>query len=224
MKKLLCIIIALICVFSVCSCSKFDEDYVYDGHSLIGKWIEKTKNYASYGAYEFFKDGTVKYTEYSYGIERSSITGTYTVEKNNLVEKYYYEYSDTVKFVEHRFSIKNDTIVMRELDQSNQMVEIDVIYIPYEDKFSEGDEELLGTWYDTEESGEFWTFNKDLTGFTSNGEFTYSIRYSVHKNKIYIAYESIPGVIDALVELKYNVRGDKLTIKGSGIKIVLERK
>lgn len=224
MKKFLCIIIALVCVLSVCSCSKFDEDYVYDGHSLIGKWIEKTKNNAEYGSYEFFENGVVEYTAYSYGIERSSIKGTYTVEKNNLVEKYYYEYSDTTKYIEHRFSIKKDTLVMLELDESNQMQEIEVVYVPYEDKFTEIDEELLGTWYDTESEGESWTFNNDMTGSASNGSFTYSIRYSVKRNKIYIAYESIPGVIDALVEMKYNVRGDKLIIKGSGVKLVLEKK
>ena len=225
MKKLICAFLVIACLIPLTvGCSKYDEDYVYDGHSLVGKWMEKKYDEEYYVSYEFSKDGVITLKEYNYGIEVSSTVGTYTVEDKNLLVAKYVNYDGTVQHVENRFSMKEDMIVMLYLDHSNQMEEKEMILVPFDVDFNEGDEDLYGEWYDTENKEEFWRFNKDFTGSTYNGTYEYSIKYSVNGRKIYVAYESIPGVVDAIVELKYKINGDTLTIKGEGVELTLERK
>lgn len=230
MKKIICVLLILCCFVPLVSCSKFDEDYVYDGHSLIGKWMEKDYDEEYYISYEFFEDGRIETVDYSYGIQIDSSVGTYTVDKNVLVARFVDNYSGSVQYVENRFSMKDDLLVMLYLDSSNQMEEKEMILVPFDVDFNEGDEELYGTWQDKNNPNEIWTFNDDFTGTASikDYEITYHLRYSVNGKKIYISYEPIEGVFEGIVEMKYKIKDDTLTIKGeypSGevMELVLER-
>ena len=80
------LIIAAICVTAclIFGGSNFDENYRYDGHSLIGKWREKSYDEVSYISYEFYENGKVELKEYSYGIELKSTLGTYSVDVNKI--------------------------------------------------------------------------------------------------------------------------------------------
>ena len=222
MKRLLCFLLVCITLISVGGCSKFDEDYVYDGHSLIGKWMEKDYDFEYYISYEFFENGEVEVKEYYYGIEVSSMRGAFFVEKN-VLKTQFIEYNGNVQHIENRFSMKDDMLVMLYLSEENQMEEKEMVLIPFDVESIEPNEELCGTWRDTSDPSEVWTFNKDLTGTVANADYTYTIKYSLKGKKLYIAYESVPGVIDSLVEVKYKVKNDKLTIKGEGVKLVFEK-
>ena len=113
MKKILLlslIALSLICLFS-CG-SKFDEDYVYDGHSLVGKWQEEDYNEEYYITYEFFEDGRFEHCQYAYGIETAKAEGTYTAEGNKFVVEFK-NYDNTSSYVENKFCItENGELIM----------------------------------------------------------------------------------------------------------------
>lgn len=229
MKRIACIFLICICLFAVVSCgSEFDENYVYDGESLIGKWCDKDYKESGYEAYEFFKDGAVELTEYYYGIKFKTVKGVYTVDKN-VIEIDIEGYDGTVVHYEHKFCItdKGELRIIY-LSEKDQMTEEEMVLVPYEDDFNEGDSSLLGTWEDKNNPGELWTFKKDFTGTISNEESSYKMHYSVNDGKIYMAYEFVDGVKQGLVGFDYKIKGNTLEMKskidGTKIEYSFERK
>lgn len=232
MKRIACILLVLICSFCIFACSKFDESYVYDGKSLIGKWCEEDYDEASYITYEFFKDGTAELREYKYGIEFSKDTGTYTVDKNVMIIKFVEEYSSSVYYVENKFSITEDgELVMVYLDKNDEMSEEEMVLVPYNIDFVEDNSSIVGTWEDKAHKGEYWTFKKDYTGTISaggGGGASYTFYYSVNDDCIYIANEFVPGIKNDLIRYDFDVDGDTLeletTINGTDVKLSFTRR
>ncbi len=228
MKRIACIFLICICIFTVASCSKFDENYVYDGESLIGKWYEKDYDESYYIAYDFFENGTVEQTEYYYGIKFGTVSGAYTVDKN-VIEIDLDRYDGTIIHYEHKFCItdKGELIIIY-LSEKDQMTEEEMVLVPYKDDFNEGDKSLFGTWEDKNNPGELWTFKEDFTGTIANKESSYEMHYSVNDGKIYMAYEFVDGVKQGLVEFKYKIKGNTLEIEskidGTKIEYSFERK
>ena len=216
MKKTLILFLLLItalCLFSCGELEKFDENYVYDGHSLVGKWQEEDYDRSFYITYEFSKDGKFEQKQYRYGIEVRSESGTYTAENNKFIIEFK-NYDGTSSFVENKFSItEQGELVMVYLDQSNQMEEKEMILVPFDIAHSEADTELIGSWEDKANEGEIWTFNSDYTGTIFGGGYTYKFYYSVLGGKLYIANELIEGTLNDLVEYEYEIDGTSLTIE-----------
>lgn len=213
MKKIICFLLVCLCVFSFVACSEFDKDYVYDGHSLLGKWREKEFSDRYYISYEFLENGDVLLNEYNYGIEMSSIVGKYSVNVNRILIDIT-NYDKTIIHYEYKFCIteKGELIVIY-LDE-NQMTEKEMALVPYDIEYNADVSNLLGTWEDTNNRGEYWTFNEDYTGSVSNEDISYKMYYSVKKDNIYMAYEFVEGVKQNLVEFDYKIKDGILTLKG----------
>ena len=229
MKKLLLISLVVISVFCLFSCgSKFDEDYVYDGHSLVGKWQEEDYDESFYITYEFFADGKFEQRQYSYGIETSWSQGTYTAEGNKFVVEFK-NYDNTSSYVENKFCITEDReLVILYLDEKNQMEEKEMVLVPFNITHSETDQKLLGTWEDAAHEGEFWTFNNDFTGTIFGGGYTYKFYYSIHDDTLYIANELIEGTLNDLIGYEYEISGSTLTIEteisGTDVKLSFNKR
>ena len=214
MKKIICLLLVCLCVFSFIACSDFDKDYVYDGHSLLGKWREKNYEDSYYISYEFFDNGEVDLCHYNYGIKMTSILGKYTVDTNEILIDIT-GYDKTVAHFQYKFCItdKGELIVIY-LD-NDQMREKEMTLVPYDIEYNEDNSGLVGKWEDTNNRGEYWTFNEDYTGSVSNEEISYKMYYSIKENKLYMAYEFVEGVKQGLVGFEYKINGDTLTINGS---------
>ena len=230
MKKIICILLLSICIFGLISCGdiEFDENYVYDGTSLIGKWYEKDYDESYYISYEFFDGGKIEQTEYYYGIEFSTVSGTYTVDTNRIsidIERY----DGTKVHYENKFCIneKKELIIVY-LSEKDQITEEKMVLVPFKSDFNEGDPALIGTWEDKDNPGELWKFNGDYTGEIFNEKSSYKMYYSVNDGNIYMAYEFVEGVRQNLVEFDYKIKGDTLELKckidGTKVEYSFERK
>ena len=215
MKKIICVfaLIVMLACFGSCG-SLYDGDYVYDGVSLIGKWCEKDYEDKYYFSYEFFENGKVEWTEYYYGIKFSTVLGDYTVDGNEITTKVT-NYDGTVETVKQKFSITDKReLVIIYLSSNDQMTEEEMVLVPFDIDFNEDNSFLVGSWEDTDNPGEVWTFNSDYSGKIENSEYGYKMYYSVKGKKLYMAYEFVDGVRQGLVEFNYTVKGNTLTIKG----------
>ncbi len=217
MKKILLLSVLLLCALCLFSCGdgldKFDENYEYDGHSLVGTWQEEEYDRSFYITYEFSADGKFKQKQYSYGIEVKSEEGSYSAEKNKFTVEFK-NYDGTSSFVENKFCIteKGELIVVY-LDEKNQMEEKEMVLVPLNIKHSDTDTDLIGTWEDKDNEGEFWSFNRDFTGTIFGGGYTYKFYYSIVDEKLYIANEFIEGTLNDLTEYEYEIDGSTLTIE-----------
>ena len=228
MKRFICAVLVCVCFISLVACSKFDENYVYDGRSLVGTWCDENYDEKGYESYNFYEDGTVELVQYYYGIEFQRVSGTYSAEGNKMVIDIK-QFDDTNVHYEHKFCItdKGELVVIY-LSEKDQMTEEEMVLKPFNNEFNEGDTSLVGTWEDTNNRGEYWSFNSDFTGKVSNETSEYKMYYSVHGGKLYMAYEFVEGVKQSLVELDYKVSGNTLTLEGkidgTSLKYSFERK
>ena len=219
--------IVCLCIFLFAGGSEFDENYVYDGKSLLGKWCEEDYEESSYISYEFFENGTVELVEYSYGIEMKKIVGTYSVKVNEIIIDYE-KYNGNIEHSENKFCItESGKLVIIYLSNNDQITEEEMVLIPFDVKFNEDNSEIVGLWEDSANPGEYWTFNKDYTGTVStivdkDEKFEYGLVYSVADGYFYIAFEFVPGVKQYLVEFEYEVDGDTLYLEGEFNGEVLE--
>lgn len=230
MKRIICFIVACLSLFCLFSCGNkdgdnsdlykdyvFDENYVYDTEKkpLVGKWQEKAYGIHSYVSYEFFADGRFEQVSYQYGIEFNRSEGTYTVDKNKFVVAFP-KYDGTVEYVENKFNITDKgEILMLYLDLENQIVEKKMVLVPFEIKPSEDTSAIVGTWEDKAHEGEFWSFKEDLTGVIYGNGYSYNFHYTIHNGRLYIANELIPGIMNDLVEYKFDAKGGSLTISAN---------
>ena len=235
MKKIICIAALLcLCALALFGCSQFDEDYVYDGHSLIGKWCEQDYEDDYYISYEFFEGGKIEMKEYYYGIEFSCVEGVYSASGHEIIIDVM-GFNGTQKHYQHKFSMNDDgdELVIVYLNEDDQMTEEEMILVPYDVDFNEDNSSLVGSWQFEDSPGEYWTFNKDYTGDISlvAGDYTQrqcKLYYSVNGDYLYMAYEFVEGVKQNLVEFEYEVDKDTLTlwgeINGTEVEYTLERK
>ena len=229
MKKIICLAVVATCIFCLFSCgSKFDPNYEYDGHSLVGIWCEEDYSPSEYYTYEFTAENTMILRYYHYGILFDTSVGSLTIGKNVFTVTYE-NYDGSKTYVENKFCITEDgELVMVYLDASNEMEEVEMVLVPCNIDFVEDNSAVIGTWEDTERPGEFWTFNKDYTGSIFGNGYTYKFYYSVNDDSIFIANEFIEGALNDLIEYEFSVKGDKLsigtTINGTSIKFTFERK
>ena len=214
MKKfILCtlLLITILCV-SACGCgkyiSKYDENYVYDGESLVGIWQEKEPNEQEYQTYEFFSDGTVVRSVYSFGILMQSEEATYKIEGDNtMVVKWNNGYTDKNDFSITR---KNVLVICQVLDSKTLEMEL----IPYELDYNKANNDIVGSWRSTENKNEIFTFNKDYTGKASGSMGEDSFLYSLKEDNLFISYEIDENIKAPVEAVSYKVSGDTLTLTG----------
>ena len=249
MKKIaLSLILILIACLTLVSCSDYDEDYVYDGTALVGKWQEKDFDEGFYKIYDFKADGTVTYTYYTYGMifdtEYGVSTQKYKVEGNNtlvITQKYNGKEVDT----RVNFSIdeKGNFVMVSDGDEINKLE-------PYKLEYDEVSP-LMGKWVDknvvngVEQTDLFWfcgdsecyifpnvsgKIGDDVDEFTKdyiNSEvgFVDTMLYSTKGKKIYLCFADDTIISeDSVLHGEYKIENGKLTIISDGETVVeLER-
>ena len=188
MKKIVFAI--LICALSLClfACgSDFDENYVYDGKSLVGTWQEKEIDYADYYTYEFSENGKMVLKQFIYGMEISSEEGTYTV-KDNKLEVLFPEDNGTTSVVENRFSItENGELIMVRLSTVNEIEEVETVYVSHTPVFNL-ENPLVGTWENSAVEDELWIFCEDMVITIPNDIKEEKMLYSVKDDKVSMLY------------------------------------
>ncbi|MBO5312330.1 MAG: hypothetical protein J6B29_00045 [Clostridia bacterium] len=229
MKRIIWVLALLVLCIGLSSCDKslFDENYVYDGTSLLGKWQSEDKEDGYYYSYEFFDNGKVEWKEYSYGIEFSVELREYTAQGHEITLKAT-RYDGTVSTEKNKFTITEDgKLVIVYLD-ADAMTEKESVLVPFENDFNEDADRIFGSWEDRDNPGEIWSFNEDFSGSIADDKNSYTIYYSVKDKRLYIAYEFVPGVKQSLVQYDMDLDGDTLSLKckieGETVKYVLERK
>ena len=218
MKKI--IFTLTICALALClfACgSKFDENYVYDGESLVGTWQEEKIDYADYYTYEFAKDGKMVLKQFIYGMEISSEEGTYTVT-DNKIEVLFPEENGTTSVIENRFSITEDgELVMVRLSTVNQIEEVEAVYVPHTPVFNLANP-LAGTWENNAVEDELWIFDENMEITIPNAVKEEKMLYAVDENKVYMLYLIDSGEHKLFLEtplvFDYELNGNTLKLFG----------
>lgn len=209
MKRLLFIILALCALLVLFSCgSEYNKDYVYDGVSLIGKWQESSLDENYYQTYEFFENGSVVCSSYSYGIWLQSIEGQYRIEGKNTI---ILTYADGI-INENRFSInEGKRLVIQTVDGVEAQ---ELILVPYEPIFNLTNP-IVGSWVSTDNENEVFTYNEDFTGKIYNEKNEYIFDYAVKDSYLYMSYEFIEGFHQGISITKFEINGNILTLSGN---------
>ncbi len=218
MKKIVAIVSIIICVITamlLCSCDLYDEDYIYDGSSLIGKWVDEDLNSNSYDVYEFIGNENVILTTNCRGIELERLEGTYTVEDNNKIvinSKFGKEYI--------RFSITKDgRLVVLTLNDLDRPAEEERVMVKYNLEYNNGENKLVGTWKSKDNENEKFIFNEDFTGksvgLSSKGEVVeYKLYYSYKNTELNIIIEYMIGYEEMVRTTEFKIENNILTMSG----------
>ncbi len=219
MKKILItvsIIVCLLLAMLLSSCDLYNKNYVYDGTSLIGKWVDEELNTGSYDVYEFVDDKNVILTTNCQGIELNRLEGTYTVEDNN---KIVIQSGFGKEYI--RFSITKDgRLVILTLDDMNMPSEDERVMSKYNLEYNKGENKLLGTWKSLDNENEKFVFNEDFTGksigLSSKGEvIEYKLYYSYKENELNIIIEYMIGYEEMVRTTEFKVEKNILTMSGA---------
>ena len=208
---------ALICVvLCLFACDKseavdenaYNENYEYDGTSLVGKWREEGYIDDQYQIYEFGSDGRVSCTLYSFGIEIGRLEATYSIEgSNTLVINWNENQVD-----KNNFSIsKNNVLVITQIASASTQ---EMRFVPYDLKYNISNEELCGSWRSNSSTGEIFTFYEDYTGRVSGLGEAYDFLYSTNESTIFMSFDFVGGS-QHTEGLSYKVEGDTLTLTGT---------
>lgn len=199
--------------------SGYNSKYVYDDVSLVGVWQEKDFENNTYKIYDFRNDKKVIVSLYVCGIEaiRDELSTYRTEDKNTLIITY--TVNGNPINGEYKFSISDDksTLVLREGTKN-------IVLEKYNLEYNE-DTSIFGTWDSTEREGVSYTFNEDYSGITTEGEKKNNILFSTQGDKFNLFInENLPidGYTlkeDFVVEYKYEIENDTLTLKGSDGKV-----
>ena len=219
MKKILLtvsIIACLLLAMLLSSCDLYNKNYVYDGTSLIGKWVDEELNTGSYDVYEFVDDKNVILTTNCHGIELNRLEGTYTVEDNN---KIVIQSGFGKEYI--RFSITKDgRLVILTLDDMNMPSEDERVMSKYNLEYNKGENKLLGTWKSLDNENEKFVFNEDFTGksigLSSKGEvIEYKLYYSYKGSELNIIIEYMIGYEEMVRTTEFKVEKNILTMSGT---------
>lgn len=219
MKKLIAILSLTLCLISLSmlvSCgSHYNGDYVYDGTSLIGKWVDKKIQSNSYDVYEFIDENKVILTTNCRGITLDKLEGTYEVtDKNQIV------ISSTFGKEYIRFSITKDSeLVLVILDDMNRPAEGERVMKKYDLNYNIGTNNLIGTWKSVDNENEKFVFNEDFTGksvglSTKGDPVEYKLYYSYTDKEINIIIEYMIGYEEMVKTSNYKIEGNTLTMYG----------
>ena len=232
--KRLSISVLILCLMSIlllCGCDKkqYDKKYVYDGSSLIGKWVDDKIDENAYDVYEFIDNENVILSTNCRGIELNTLKGTYTVQNNNEIV-----IQSTFGKEYIRFSItKDQKLVLLALDDMNNPAEKERVMSKYNLSYNQGENKLLGTWKSKDNPNEKFVFNEDFTGksvgISSKDEVVeYKLYYSYKDSQLNIIIEYMIGYDEQVKTANYKIEGDTLTMfgtdkEGKEIKILFER-
>lgn len=217
MKKLLIISVLILSFACLISCgSKYDEEYVYDGGALVGKWQEESLDEKYYITYEFLADGKLIQTAYVYGIEIEQEIGSYEAKGSKLT--LIFDDNGTPVRIDNKFTITDSgELVMVYLSKQNQMQEMEAIYIPYEMEYNQ-ENPLVGTWENTAVEDELWIFGDDFVLTMPNEIKTEKLAYSIKDGTLYLLYMIDPGehklFSDTPLIFKFDIDGDTLELDG----------
>ena len=219
MKKILSLTLVIFCIIpllTLIGCGeKYNENYVYDGESLIGKWVDEEIQANSYDVYEFIDESKVILTTNCRGIELDRLEGAYTVTENNQIV---IESEFGMEYI--RFSITNDgRLVLLILDDMNRPAEGERIMKKYDLQYNAGKNRLLGTWKSLDDPNEKFVFNEDFTGksigLSSKGNpIEYKLYYSYTDKEINIIFEYMIGYEEMVKTSNYKIDGNVLTMYG----------
>ncbi len=232
MKRIMTALFVLLCLMFVillCGCSKYNKNYVYDGTSLIGKWIDEELNEDAYDVYEFIDGENVVLTTNCRGIKLKELRGTYTVEDNNKIviqSDFGKEYI--------RFSVtKKGKLVLLTLNDMDRPSEEERVMEKYNLDYNAGENKLVGTWRSVNIEGEKFVFNGDFTGksvkLNANGdEIEYKLYYSYKGSELSIIIEYMIGYEEQVGTTEFRVENNVLTLLGSDgdgndIELIFER-
>ncbi len=214
MKKIIIALLLISLALGIASCgcdkyvSKYDESYIYDGTSLIGIWQESEYKDQEYQTYEFFQNGKVICTVYSFGIEMQHIDATYSIDGDNtLVINWKNGMIDRNNF---SISNKNVLVICQVLDSKTTEMEL----VPYNMEYNKSSNDIVGSWRSADNKTEVFTFNQDYTGSASNPTSSYSFHYSLKGTSLFISNEIIEGIMEPVETVEYKVEGDTLTLAG----------
>ncbi len=207
---LLCLVLSLSLVLLVsCGEPSVDKDYIYDGHSLIGKWREEEYDPSFYQTYEFTSDGKVICKTHKYGIDLQSLSGTYKVDDNN---KLIISYSDGITDT-NPFSIdRGGKLTMQILSSENFGY---MCLVPYDLEYNLLNDDIIGSWESVDNKNEIFTFNKDYTGSIKGGNEEYFFTYSLNGNELCMCVEFVPGFKDektSFMLMEYTAHSGKLVL------------
>lgn len=208
-------LLAIIICACACGCqgyvSKYDENYIYDGKSLVGTWHEKEYEDQYYETYTFSNDGKVVLTSYSFGIEMQKIDATYKVEGNNSLiiswEKSGFNETNT-----NDFSITKDGVLVlcQVVDSATTEMEL----VPYDLKYNEKND-IVGSWRNTDKPEEIFTFKDDYSGRAANNSIGYNFYYSLKDSSLFMSVVTIDGFKDVVETMNYKIEGNTLTLSGT---------
>lgn len=229
MKKILLLLVILalsLCLFSCGEEKYYDENYVYDGKSLIGIWQERDINYEDYYTYEFFADGKMELRQFIYGMEIGTEVGEYTV-KDGKIEVLFREDDGRISTLENKFSITQDgKLILLRLDPNGQMSEVEAVYVPYEPVFNL-EKALVGTWENLSVEDELWIFDSDFMITIPDEIKEEKMLYSTKGDTVYMLYLIDSGEHKLFLEtpmiFEFSIEGDTLEMTGDfdGVKQTL---
>ena len=213
MKKLsfaLCLILLFSLTLIGCDkyVSKYDENYVYDGESLLGKWQETKFTDEFYQVYNFTSSKDVILTAYSYGIVMQEIEATYYVENNNvLVVEWGGGYVN-----KNNFSISKDGYLT--ITQVLEAEHNEMLLEPYNIEWNTSNDAIKGTWISSDYQGESFTFGSDYKLSVEGNDEIYKIDYAVKGDTLAFGGEFVEGFKEEVNVMTYKIDGDTLTLTG----------
>lgn len=211
MKRFLAILfVVLSFTFVLVSCGdkvKYDENYVYDGTSLLGSWQERDFDDEYYQIYTFHEKKVIL-TSYSYGIMMQEIEADYKIEGDNtLVISWGDGYIDR-----NDFSISKHPVLVISQIVSTNVDEMQLV--PCNTGWNKDNSAIVGTWINDDNPLERFDFKSDYT-LVVDGEYdTYSMPYAVKDDYLALGGQFIDGFKENVSVLNYKINGDTLTLTG----------
>ena len=213
MKKIFAVIltVAFLSIFLV-SCgeekSKYEDDYVYDGTSLIGTWQESDQNDEYYQTYTFTKD-KITLSSYTFGIKMQELIASYRVEGDNTLVV---EWGNDGYVDRNKFSINKDStlVIAQVYDSETNEMEL----VPYNLDWNKSNSNIVGSWVSKDYEGEVFTFKSGYTLLVEGLTDTYTMEYAIKGDKIAFGGEFVDGFKEEVTVMTYKIEGDTLTLTG----------
>ena len=213
MKKVFAVIltVAFLSIFLV-SCgeekSKYEDDYVYDGTSLIDTWQESDQNDEYYQTYTFTKD-KITLSSYTFGIKMQELIASYRVEGDNTLVV---EWGNDGYVDRNKFSINKDStlVIAQVYDSETNEMEL----VPYNLDWNKSNSDIVGSWVSKDYEGEVFTFKSGYTLLVEGLTDTYTMEYAIKGDKIAFGGEFVDGFKEEVTVMTYKIEGDTLTLTG----------
>jgi len=239
--KVIPILMFLLSFVLLTSCNDYDEDYVYNGEALIGKWQETDFDEGFYKTYDFKADGTVICATCIYGMmPEGSVAAEYRVDGTNTL--ILTENINGKKIVTRmKFSINEDNVLVLVDEQNEDVInklepyslkydEVSPIKGKWVDKYENNGREQTDVWWFLDDS-ECFVFpdargqiGDDVYEFINDGEYAYmmTVLYSTEKNTLNLCFaDQFIVSKESVITGEYKIENNKLIISNGG-KVVYE--